>query len=257
MALTAVPAAAATLTGFAGDVTTSYGQEDASHSSGNPKNWLLGGNIAGPLSDLMQLNFQFGASYTHNWEDHFSAEEWNLGGNVFWANNDGRVGINANYNTITHSGHVTNYGAFGEWYFGNITGMAKAGWVSSGGSPQGGNGNYLGAALSGYFIPDLAITGGVEWAQNISGQGCQICGRTGFNETALEIAAEFLFSEDYGVSGFAGYSHNTIRSHGQDEDDNVWHVGLRWYVGGGSLIDHHRNGTLNPWLPGIGIHPVP
>jgi hypothetical protein len=29
-------------------------------------------------------------------------------------------------------------------------------------------------------------------------------------------------------------------------------IGLRWYMGAGSLINHHRNGTLNPWLAGVG-----
>ena len=251
MALAAVPAAAATLTGFAGTVTTSYGQDNPEDGE-NIKNWLLGGSVAGPLSDLPNLNFQFDASYDHNWADDFSAEVWNLGGSAFWANNDGRVGINVNYRTETHFGHDTNYGVFGEWYFGNITGMAKGGWLSGGGAANGGNGNYLGAAISGYFIPDLALTGGVEWAQRITGMGCQVCGRTGANVTALEVAAEFLFSEDYGVSGFASYSHDQFSSQGDDFNDNVWRIGLRWYTGGGSLIDRHRNGTLNPWLPGVG-----
>jgi hypothetical protein len=251
MALTAVPAAAATLTGFSGVVVTSYGQNNPEEGD-NIKNWLLGGSIAGPLSDLPNLNFQFDASYDHNWADDFSAEVWNLGGNAFWANNDGRIGINVNYETITHLGHRTNFGAFGEWYFGNITGMAKGGWVSAGGSPVGGHGNYLGAAISGYFIPDLAITGGVEWAQDISGFGCQTCGRIGSHATALEIAAEFLFSEDFGVSGFASYSHTTESLQGDSFDDNAFRIGLRWYTGGGSLMDRHRNGNLNPWLPGIG-----
>ena len=253
MALMAVPAAAATLTGFSGVVTTSYGQNDQEDVDGTLKNWLLGGSVAGPLSDLPNLNFQFDASYTHNWEEDFSAEVWNLGGSAFWANNDGRIGINVNYLTQTHFGHDTNYGAFGEWYFGNITGMAKAGWVSSGGAANGGRGNYLGAALSGYFFPDLALTGGVEWAQKISGFGCQVCGRQGTNATALEIAAEFLFSEDYGVSGFASYAHTNL-SFGDNSDDlsdNAFRVGLRWYTGGGDLMARHRNGNLNPWLPGV------
>jgi hypothetical protein len=252
MAVAAVPAAAATLTGFSGVVVTSYGQNDADGSDENIKNWLLGGSVAGPLSDLPNLNFQLDAAYDHNWADDFSAEVWDLGGSAFWANNDGRIGINVNYRTATHLGHITNYGLIGEWYFGNITGLAKGGWTSSGGAAIGGHGNYLGAAISGYFIPDLALTGGVEWAQNITGQGCQVCGRTGVNSTELEIAAEFLFSEDYGVSVFGSYTHGTNSVEGDDFDDNAFRIGLRWYTGGGSLMDRHRNGNLNPWLPGVG-----
>jgi len=253
MALTAVPAAAATLTGFAGVVTTSYGQDDIEHASDNTQNWLLGGSIAGPLSDLPNLNFQLDGSYNHGWKDDFSAETWNLGGSGFWANNDGRIGINVNYETITRFGHETNYGAFGEWYFGNFTGMAKGGWLSGGGAANGGQGNYLGAALEAYFIPELGIRADVDWAQRLSGHGCQVCGRTGVNSTAFGIEAEFLFLEDLGVSGFASYAHDSNKSAGVTNDDNLWRVGVRWYFGGGSLMDHHRNGNLNPWLPGVGV----
>jgi len=251
MALAAAPASAATLTGFAGDATTSYGKINPKDAD-TVQSWLLGGNVAGPLSDLPNLNFQLGGSYDHNWADQFSQEVWNLGGSAFWANNDGRIGINVNYETATRLGHTTNYGAFGEWYFGNFTGMAKGGWLSSGGAANGGNGNYLGAALSAYFIPDLAITGGVEWAQNLSGHGNQVLGRTGVNTTAGEIAAEFLFSEDYGFSVFAEYDFHSNKIQHENFNDSAFKMGVRWYAGGGSLVDHHRNGTLNPWLSGLG-----
>jgi hypothetical protein len=250
MALAAVPAAAATLTGFSGVVTTSYGQDKIENAQ-TLKNWLLGGSIAGPLSDLPNLNFEVDASYDHNWATGFSMEIWNLGGDVFWGNNDGRFGLDSHYNTYTHIGHATNYGVLGEWYFGNITGMAKAGWSSAGGSPVGGQGNYVGAALAGYFMPDLGLTAGVEYANSVSGHGCQVCGRNGLNATALEIMGEFLFSEDFGVSGFAGFTHVNFSGGGADFDDDAFRIGLRWYTGGGSLMQHHRNGNLNPWLPGV------
>ena len=51
MALVAAPASASTLTGFAGDVTTSYGKVNPKDAD-TVQSWLLGGNIAGPLSDL-------------------------------------------------------------------------------------------------------------------------------------------------------------------------------------------------------------
>src|SRR5215475_9054775 len=62
MALAAVPASAATLTGFAGDAETSYGKINPKDAD-TIQSWLLGGNIAGPLSDLPNLNFQLDASY--------------------------------------------------------------------------------------------------------------------------------------------------------------------------------------------------
>jgi hypothetical protein len=249
MALAAGPAAAASLTGFAGTVNTSYGQNDPGSGADTIHNWLIGGNIAGPLSDLPGLNFQVDASYIHNWADQFSREDWNIGGSAFWGGMDGRIGVNVNYLTATHTGTLTNFGPFAEWYFGNITGMVKGGWISTSGSGIGGHGNYLGAALAGYFIPDLAITGGVEWADFVSGFGCQICGRSDVGATAWEIGAEYLFSEDYGVSIYGGYQYSEFR--GAADHDNSFHVGLRWYTGSGSLEDHHRNGALNPWLPAV------
>ncbi|MEA2825256.1 MAG: hypothetical protein QOF03_1738, partial [Alphaproteobacteria bacterium] len=137
-------------------------------------------------------------------------------------------------------------------YFGAITAMGKGGWLSGGGSSFGGHGNYLGGAVSGYIMPDLAITGGVEWADLVVGQGCQICGRGDARDTGFEIMAEFLFEEDLGISAYAGYTYQDEKFSGfASAHNNVWHVGLRWYMGGGSLIDHHRNGNLNPWLPGL------
>jgi hypothetical protein len=253
-ALVASPAAAGTLTDMAATVQTEYSAvnvDDSGSDDDTTSNWLLGGSVAAPLSDLANLNIQANVSYRHSWRDEFSRETWNFGADPFWAGADGRIGIDFTYVTFTHFGHITNGGLFGEWYFGNITAMAKGGWVSTGGSAFGGHGTYLGGAVEGYVMPDLGITGGVTWAQDITGQGCQICGRTGVNTTVWEIGAEFLFSEDFGVSGYAGYAHNQVSVQGNDDNSNIWRVGLRWYVGGGSLVDHHRNGTLNPWLPGL------
>ena len=75
-----------------------------------------------------------------------------------------RFGININYETITDFGSMTNGGVFAEWYLGNFTVQAKGGWLFGGGTPGGGRGNYLGAGVVGYFVPNLAIAGSVSWA---------------------------------------------------------------------------------------------
>ena len=252
-ALTAGPAAAATLTDFAGVLGTSYNASSNSASgSSTLKSWLLGGSAAMPLSTIDGLNAQVDASYTHNWANHYSREDWNFGGSAFWANMDSRIGINASYSNYNRIGHLTNGGAFGEYYFGNITAMGKAGWLSGSGTAFGGHGNYLGGAVSGYIFPDLAITGGVEWADVVMGQGCQICGRNDRRSTAFQALVEYLFVEDLGISGYAGYTYQSDKfSRVSDTHNNVFRVGVRWYLGGGSLIDHQRNGNLNPWLPGL------
>src|SRR5258707_8116097 len=66
-ALTASPAAAATLTDFAGALNTSFMNSDSSVSnSESVKSWLIGGSAAMPLSTIDGLNAQLDASYTHN-----------------------------------------------------------------------------------------------------------------------------------------------------------------------------------------------
>jgi hypothetical protein len=253
-AFAAGPAAAGTLTDFSGVVDTEFNSNKAGVSGGGSsdttKSWLLGGSAAGPLSAVPNFNFQVDASYATSWANHFSSITWNFGGSVFWANDDGRVGANFNYLTITREGHITNGGVFGEWYFGDLTAMGKGGWLSTGGSESGGRGNYFGIGVEGYIMPDLGITGSANWDDNITGQGCQVCGRQDIRTTAYGIMAEFLFSEEYGLAGYAGYTYDQNRFFQEDSHDNIWRIGLRWYTGGGSLEMHQRNGNLNPWLPG-------
>ena len=249
-ALLASPAAAGTLTDFAGTLQTQYSRV-SSDDFGDSNNWLLGGSAAAPLSDLANLNVQADVSYNTAWESHFSEITWSFGGSAFWAGMDGRIGINFNYMTIEDFGHITNGGLMGEWYFGPFTIMAKGGWLSTGGSGFGGHGTYLGGAGEFYVMPDLGITGGVDYAQDITGFGSQLAGRVGVNSTVWQINAEWLVSEDFGVSVYGGYAHDQLSSSGVDASSNIWRVGLRWYFGGGSLQDHQRNGTLNPWLPSV------
>jgi len=253
-ALTAGPAAADTLTGFAGVLNTTFDNTDSSISGSKAiKSWLLGGSAAMPLSDIPNLNVQVDASYTHNWYEHWSEEDWNFGGSAFWANMDTRFGANISYSNFNRSGHLTNGGAFGEYYFGPLTVMAKGGWLDGGGTSFGGRGIYLGGAVEGFIMPDLSITGSVDWQDLVVGQGCVVCGRNDLRATTAEIIAEFLFVEDLGVSGYVGYRYTSDRLSGVapvDFHTNAWLVGIRWYLGGGSLMDHQRNGNLNPWLPG-------
>jgi hypothetical protein len=255
-AFAAGPAAASTLTDFSGVVSTEFANDkfgqNGGGSSDTDKSWLLGGSAAGPLSTLPNMNFQVDASYRTLWDSHFSAIDWNFGGSLFWANDDGRVGVNFNYETVTREGHLTNGGVFGEWYFGNLTAMGKGGWLSSGGTETGGRGNYFGVGVEGYIMPDLGITGGVNWTDVITGVGCQVCGRRDVRATLYGIMGEFLFSEDYGISGYAGYTYVQNKIFQEDSHDNIWRIGLRWYTGGGSLESHQRNGNLNPWLPAAG-----
>ena len=257
MALAAGQAAAATLTDFAGSFTTSYGSNDDSTAGSDAVNsWLIGASLAGPLSDLPNMNFQVDGSYDSTWGGHSSNITWNFGGSAFWANMDGRFGANFNYMNVSHFGSLTSGGALGEWYFGDFTAMGKGGWLSSSGTGTGGHGNYLGGALAAYLIPNLAITGGIEWGSLVGGQGVRHLGRGDARVNAYEIMFEYLFSEEFPLSGYAGFTYTDNNIFNSDTNNSIWMVGVRWYTGGGSLEDHHRNGNLNPWLPAVGASGV-
>jgi hypothetical protein len=255
-AFMAGPAAAASLTDWTGIVVTDY-MHNTTNFDLTDNMWRLGGSAAGPLG-VPDLNVQVDGSYMHHWGDacsggncNFSAEEWLFGGSAFWAGMDGRFGINVQYNTITHGGHITNGGVFGEYYFGNITVDGKAGWLSSGGNGiGGGHGNYIGGDAVFYALPDLAVTGSIHYADRITGFGCQVCGRTDINYLAYAISAEYLLPFfPVSISGTFAYT--------QFEKDvghaTTFGVRLTWYPGAPSLIDAHRNGTLRSTLTGQGI----
>jgi hypothetical protein len=138
--------------------------------------------------------------------------------------------------------------------------MAKGGYLNAGGNGTlwgGGRGGYVGGAISGYLMPDLALTAMVTTDDMTTGRGCAVCGRGDISSTPYGAEVEFLFAELYGVSGFASFTASRLEfvDHepgGFRTQNNTWMVGLRWYPGVGTLIDHHRNGTLNPWLGGTG-----
>jgi hypothetical protein len=75
--------------------------------------------------------------------------------------------------------------------------------------------------------------------------------------------AEWQVSETFPLAITVGYSFNDNKQSATfvpgaglvgsvKENTNVFWVGLKWYTGSGSLEDHHRNGTLMPWLTGSG-----
>ena len=257
-------APAATLTDFAGYVNTDWSSTSINViKNDNLNSWDIGGGVAGPLG-VPNLNFQVDFNYRTDWAKHYGNNGLDLDGNLFWAGEMGRFGLRGGYDTTRHIGNLGSVDAFGEMYFGAITGMAKAGYLNASGNGiiGGARGGTFGGALSGYFVPNLAITGSANYSDLTGGRGFSIAGRGDVSETDLDIAAEYLLLEQYGLSAYAGYAYSDIRffEHepgGLRTHANVYFLGLRWYTGGGSLMDHHRNGTLNPWLnsPGFSLAP--
>ena len=253
-ALAASPAAADTLTGLNLAAQAGFQSDDNNKASSTAKSLTFGGSIAGPITGVPNLNFEADASYTPSWATHFSSIDWAVSGSVFWANMDGRIGANLNYETITHAGRATSGGLFGEWYLGGLTAMAKGGFSSGGVNSaffSGDQGNYLGAAVVGYITPDLAITGGVDWQDVVHRPNPPpALNNISNHSTSFLVNAEYLFDEDYGFTGYVGYQHFS-NSGGASSDDNVWMIGLRWYTGAPeSLMTGARTGTLHWWLTG-------
>ena len=268
--LAAGPAAADTLMGFAGMADASYTHvslsSDSGYGSDSSNSFGLGAAIAFPVEEIANLNWQLDGNYVSTSYDPGSSITWNLGGSLFLAYANSRFGINVNYNTLTDYGSLTNGGAFAEWYFGNVTAQAKGGWLWGGGTPSGGRGNYLGAGIAGYFMPNLAISASVSWADLVTSATqfwpCygSTCGRRDLNHTDFGIEGEFLVSETLPVSIYLGYmytdasiSENVANPYltSDDWNTNTFYIGLRYYMGGqGTLIEHHRNGNLHKFLRG-------
>jgi hypothetical protein len=268
--LAAGPAAADTLMGFAGTADAAYANTsfggDSGYSNDNMNSFGLGAAIAFPIDEIPNLNWQLDASYFSSSADQSSSITWNLGGSLFLAYPGSRSGININYQTLTDYGSATNGGVFTEWYFGNITAAAKGGWLWGGGTPAAGRGNYLGADVGGYFMPNLSIDAAVSWADLVTsatqGWYCYgpTCGRRDLTHTDFGIEAEFLVSETFPVSVFGGYQYSEVKISenvanpnlvADSYNTNTFFIGLRYYMGGaGTLIEHHRNGNLRSFLRG-------
>ena len=267
--LAAGPAAAETLMGFAGmaDVSytnTSFDDDGSDSDSGN--SFGAGAAIAFPIDEIAGFNWELNASYFSTSFDPGSSITWDLGGSLFWAGPGSRFGININYNTITDYGSSTNGGAFMEWYLGNFTVQAKGGWLFGGGTNSAGRGNYLGAGAVGYFVPNLAISGSVSWADLVTsaaqGRFCYgpTCGRSDLTHTDIGIEAEFLVSEEWPIAVYGGYQYTDVSLSENisnpntpefDSSYNTFYIGFRYYLGGqGTLIEHHRNGNLHKFLRG-------
>jgi hypothetical protein len=285
LALAAGPAAADTLTGFAG-----YARADFQHQTFNDNPWNanvdsnnmarfgIGGAL--PVTGIPNLNVQADASYATNWTNEYnqfspnyctpprssgvpcaashsdSQIAWNFGLSPFLAYAGSRWGLNLNYETRTHQGHLTNGGGFMEWYLADaITVAAKAGYLSSGGTQQGGHGHYLAGQGTFYAMPNLAVSMSVNWAQVITGgsaiQGNPLCARNcmmGLNGVSYALEGEWLTSEALGLSVIGSYAYVSSNDLKQEYNSSIWRVGLKYYTGMGSLVDRHRNLVLRDWL---------
>jgi hypothetical protein len=227
---------------FSGTVSGSYAG-DTDDNSGNI--WNINGSLTGTFGDDWGLEATGGY---HNISDgngfgfgsRSSLDVWNVGGSAFWTMEQARLAATVNYYHTDLLGfglNVTNYGAGGEYYFGpEFTVAVKGGGNTIDVEHLGhDNGGYVGGQLQWYIMPNLSLSGAVDYADIKL-----------FNTTSETVKGEWLISESMPVSVYGGYQHVEY-GNGLYGDDNLLFVGLKLYMngqGGGALVDRQRNGSL-------------
>ena len=237
LALSAIPftsAMAEAPMGFAGSLGASYGQTSCNGCS-TSDNWTVGGS--GAFGFTPMFGGEIDAGYANSSSSGFSADIWGVGGSLFWAPAFGRVGGSVAYATTNSGGNanIVTFGGFGEYFASNFfTVGLKGGGFSFSASGFSDTGGYVGGAVTGYPLPNLAILGSIDYA-SISG----------VDITNFGIGAEYLVSEMVPISIGAGYQRTQASFGGSSADADTWMIALKFYFGGGlSLVERQRNGTL-------------
>lgn len=225
--------APASATDFSGILSGNYSNIDVDHGGGSINNWGLNGG--GMFGFGPSWAGQIDGGYHHLDGNGASANDWNVDGSAFWRADAGRVGAVVGYNSINGGGadlNVTNYGLFGDWYASrSITVGIKGGAFSA---SHNSDGEYFGAALTGYITPDVSLSGMYDYAhfKHIT------------NENDYTAQAEWLISERTPFSVYGGYTRSEFSNGGGAA--NTWFVGVRFYcdpVEGATLVDRQRNGA--------------
>jgi len=226
--------------GFAGTLGAAYNNTSCS-GCGSTDTWSVDGSAA------FGFNPTFGGEIDGTYNNASSLDIWGVGGSLFWAPAMGRAGATFMFNTTSNSGvsaDAYSYGAFGEYYASpNITVGLKGGGTTLSGSGFSQTGGYVGAALIGYVIPNLAFTPFVDYT-----------GISGLHVTNFGISAEWLVSQTIPVAIFGGYTRSHVSFSGLGSGDtNTFTIGLRIYTNGNgnTLVERHRNGTLG-WAGSAG-----
>lgn len=239
-----MPIAAMAASDMAGTVSGGYANTSYTGVSGSADSYGISGE--GKLqTGLWDMQIQGDAGYHHTSAGGVDINDWNLGGHLFWALSEGRIGATVGYRSADASGvsvDITNYGAFAEWWpTGSITLAGRGGGFNAdltitGLGTGSGDGYYLGGSATGYVIPDFSVSGAVDYARihNL------------FDVTSYTARAEYLVSEQVPLSISAGYTYSHVSF--LSGHANTWFVALTWYCdeagGNQTLVSRQRTGTL-------------
>ena len=233
------PALAAAPEGFTGTLTGSYANDSCNGCGGHIDNWAVNGQGAfgfGP-SDI---GAEVDLGYMRSSGTGFDVDTWGIGGNVFWAPAFGRFGGTVDWTRYNLPGpdfDTVTYGGFGEFYASPfITVGGNVGGLHFSTTGFSADGTYAGGGITGYVMPDLGLTGAINWIHLDHSIG---------DATAWTVMAEWLVNEDVPVSVFGGYTNTDPFAGGSHS--NTWFLGLRFYFSNTpmTLVDHHRNGSLD------------
>jgi hypothetical protein len=219
--------------------------------------WSFVGSVAVDTDWLHNMSVQGDASYQsltlrYSGDGDDGGEhtgDWSLAISPFWRMDWGRFGVNLGAQKYTYNGYYVydngatsseNAGLFAEWYLGpNLTLAGKGGWWEGDerdyyGDTYHDNGGYVGGQAIWYAMPDLAVTGTIDYVGY----------KGGYNETNYGATAEWLVSETTPISIYGGWM-GTSFSHGGGSV-NTWLVGVKVYTdqnGSSTLVDRQRSGS--------------
>ncbi|HEX3483662.1 MAG TPA: hypothetical protein VHT51_01290 [Micropepsaceae bacterium] len=246
------PAFAEAPQGFAGTLSGSYTDWNLKGPNDSANLWSTTGQAAFGLGQygMQDLAAEFDGGY-HSLSNGSAGnlDIWNAGGHLFWAPAAPyRLGATLQYEGLSSGGfgtHLWQYGAFGEYYVNDMItlGLNGGAWSGPHGSFGSGNsGGYVGGGATAYVMPDLALTGQINY---FSGSNAHL--------TSYSAQAEYLVSETTPVSVFGGYTFTDVP--GPGSHINEWLIGVKFYTNGNgtTLVDKHRDGALDnlvrPVLP--------
>lgn len=168
------------------------------------------------------------------------AHLWSAGGNFFWRDNKGTIGISASYFAVDAPAlplfpgktSIESYGVFGEYYvFDNLTLQAKGGGSTGG---VGAASVYGSAGLTWYDSPDLAVHMSATFTSYTSSN----------NWTNVDATVEYLPFRSVPVSLYMGYDFTNISGLGYTKT-STFLGGFKIHFGQGSkLVDYQRTGPL-------------
>ncbi len=236
-ALSVVAFAAPAFAQFDGVFSGDYSHLDANNGGGSANSYGVSGSGAFGLG-WSNLAGEVDGGYHHISGDGDNSNVWNVDGSVMWRGMWGRAGGVVGYNSVDvdHAGseNVTNYGGFAEFYAGHaITLGVKGGGFNA---QHHVDGDYFGAAITGYVTPDVALVGGYDYTH---------LQHTG-NENDWSAQVEWLVSENTPISIYGGYTNTKLTGFGGSETINVWGGGVKFYVdqpGPATLVDRQRAGA--------------